>query len=436
MKKSTSLLALLLLLAVTVVGQNTITIDNSTGQRVTKIEYWLGPETQAQNPGLVYKAKAAIEKDNHTFNIDESFHKKKRNTILVRATLAGGGYITSQYNISNQEVSAKDKPVKIQLFNPSTDVPIDNFKSVIDKFKEFNFDKEYLKLTNQNALLSTLGALHLLDSSEKKILYIVTPKELKSQLTEICKHNNTDYAQGTFSSSTAVSGNLNLPFVSVNSAFSNGDVSKFTWTIENAGECVWAPANENGLATLFSELSENTRAALLQSYKGHPDAKLKFINKVFVIGRIEIETEKSKQIEFKAELTGSSFVTAKGNYSFLDALKTRNVINDVVTKADGYYITGLLANQYLLSIANTKRVLTELENKRVKEEFTYLLSLYPDLLSQTEDVELMKKQIVDLNKKVGGITYLKKSEGTAKVTLQEVIQQNQSVGDIKSTENK
>jgi hypothetical protein len=431
MKKSNSLIGLMLLLAVTAVGQNVITIDNSTGQRITKIEYWLGAESQAQSTGLIYKSKGTIEKDNHVFKFDESFHKKKRNTILIRATLGGGGYITSSYSISKT-----DKAVTIPLYNPSSEVPADNYKTVIDKFKEFNFDKEYLKLTNQNALLSTLGAMYLLDSSEKKILYIITPKELKSQLTEICKHNNQDFAQGTFSSSTAVSGNLNLPFVSANSSFTSGDVSKFTWSIENAGECIWAPANEKDLATLFSELSQKTKDALMQEYNDNPNAKLKFINKIFVIGRIDIETIKSKQIEHKVELTGSSFVTAKGNYSLIDEFKTKNVINDVVTRADGYYVTGLLANQYLLIIANAKKVLTEQENKRVKEEFAYLLTIYHDVLTPTEDIEIMKKQIIDLNKKVGGVTYLKKSEGTATVELKQVSEQNQSVGEIKTTENK
>jgi hypothetical protein len=431
MKQAIILLGMLLQLAVPTSGQNRILIDNATEQRIMRIDYWIGPENQAQSPGLVYKSKGAIEKDNHEFKIDESFHKKKRNTILVRATLSGGGYVNSQYNISKDQ-----SEVRIQLFNPASEVSTDNFKSVIDKFKEFNFDKEYLKLTNQNALLSTLGALFLFDSEEKNILYIVTPRELKSQLTEICKHNNQDYAQGTFSTSTAVSGNINLPFVSINSSFSNGDVAKFTWSIENAGECIWAPANEKDLATLFSELSQNTKDALLQSYKDNPNAKLKFINKVFIIGRIEIETVKSKQVDFKSELVGSSFVTAKGNYSLNDDLKTKNVINDVVTKLDGYYVTGLLANQYLLSIASARQASNNQENQRTKEEFKYLLQIYPDFLTNTEDTELMKRQIVDLNRRVGGITYLKKTEGIASVSLQEVTQQNQNVGDVKSTENK
>jgi hypothetical protein len=431
MKKQIVLLILLLTTAVSAFCQNSIIIDNSTGQRITKLEYWLGPESQVQNPGLIFKSKGAVEKDKKDFKIDESFHKTKRNAILIRATLSGGGYITSQYNISKQETS-----VKIQIFNPCEEVPKDNYQSVINKFKEFNFDKDYLKLNHQNALLTILGALYLYDSTGTKILYIVTPKELKSNLSEICLQNNLDYAQGTFSSETAVSGNLNLPFVSINSAFSNGDVAKFLWSIENVGECVWSPSNNDDLATLFSNLSQKTKDALLRTYIDNPGSKLKFINKVFLIGRIEIETEKAKQINTNAELTGSSFVTAKGNYTFVDALRTKNVINTVVTKFDGYFVIGLLSNEYLLVQAQAKNKLTEKESQRVKEEFNYLLTLYPDLLTPTTDVELMKKQIIELNKKNGEISYLRKPEGNTTIPIQEIIEKNQGVGELKSTENK
>jgi len=429
-KMKTFLLLLFVSLSVTVSAGNRITVKNFTGQRILKIEYWIGPENLAQSPGLIYKSKGSIEKDDSLFSFEENFHKKKRNTILIKASLFGGGYLTNSYSIGENQTE-----VNIPLYNPSENVPTDNFQTIIDKFKEFKFDKEYLKLTNQNALLSTLGALYLLDASEKSILYIITPKELKTQLNEICKHNNQDFAQGTLSSSTAVSGGLNLPFVSVNSAFSNGDVSKFTWTIENAGECIWAPIGDKDLASLYSELSQKTKDALLQAYIDNPNSKLKFINKLFVIGRIEVETIKSKKVSNNIELTGSSFVTAKGNFSLDDEHKTKNVITDVVTRADGHYVTGYLANQYLLSVASAKKIASEFENNRLKEEFIYLVNLYPDLLTHTNDLELMKKQIVDLNKKLGGLYYLKKSEGSSSVTLKQVSEQNQGVGDIKSTIN-
>ncbi len=419
----------LLLISQVSVGQNAIVVDNSTGQAILRLDYWIGSETEAQNPNIIYKSKGAIDKDVHNFNIVESFHKTKRNTVLVKASLTGGGYLTSQYNISKDE-----KTAPIKLINPATKVPEDNFKTVIEKFKEFNFDKQYLKMTDQNALLSTLGAIWVLDSEEKKTLYIITPKELKTQMSKLCQHDNQDVATGTFSSATSIEGGLSLPFVSANTAFTNSDVVKFQWLIENAGECVWAPEGDKDLATLFSELSDKTKEALVQVYKDNPGAKLKFINKAYVIGRIELETIKSKSINSNTQVTGSSFVSIKGNYTFEDATASKNLIKNVITKVDGYYQTSLLSNLYLLNHAASKLQATEAEKGRIRNEFVYLLNLYPTQLNPTDDTEIMKRQIIELNKKLGGLTYLKKTEGTSTIALQDIKQQNDGIGEVKKTE--
>ena len=431
MKKQLTFFVLLFAISIQLVGQNTITINNSTDQRIVQLEYWLGAENQVLSPSNVFKAKGMVEKDNKNFVINESFHKKKRNALKIRAHLAGGGYVQTQYNISKGEKNAS-----ITLFNIAQAVPTDNFKTVIDKFKELSFDKEYLKLTNQNALLSTLGSLILVDSEEKNILYKITPKELKAQLTDLCQHSNSDYAMGVFSSATSIQGELKLPFVNLNAAFVNGDVSKFTWTIENVGECVWAPENDKDLATLFSELSEKTKDVLLQEYKDHPGSKLKFINKAFLIGRIEVETENSRKIQNNTEISASTFATAKGNYTFENSFSTKNLVGNVVTKVEGYYVTGLLANLYLLRIAKATEQATADENGRIKSEFDFLLKLYPDQLNATTDINIMKRQIIALNEKLGGIIYLKKPEGEANVDLQTASLQNNALGTVQSIETK
>lgn len=417
--------------SVSLFGQNAIIIDNHTGQRINPLQYWIGPESQSANPNIQFKERPALDSGQQNYIIPTKFHKKKMNSILIRSFLAGGGYIKAKYSVENGEVEAK-----IPLYNPAGRVPNDNFKTIVDKFKEFNFDKEYLKITSGNGLNSTIGGIIVVDQSEKNILYNITPKELKSELPTICKHSNIDYAIGTFSSSTALSGNVSLPFVSVNTAFSSGDLATFKWTIENVGECRWAPIGDKDLATLFSELSDKTKNALIQIYKDNPDAKMKFINNAFVIGRIEIETTSSKSVDQSAELTGSSFVTAKGNFNLIDEFRTKNVINDIITKVDGYYVTGLLANLYLLNLSENNKKLSDVENTRLKNEFNYLLNLYPNELNPTEDPELMKKQIVDLNKKKNGeISYLNKTEGNAEIKLDEVIKTSENIGEVKRNED-
>jgi len=413
--KKNLLIFLGLLIGQSLIAQNTIVIRNETGQRIDKLQYWLGSENQSQNPNKQFKSRSAIPKGRR-HKIPVKFHRKKRNSIIVKAYLAGGGYVSAEYSVERGE-----KKALIPLYSPAKKVPQDDFEKIIKKFKEFNFDEKYLKLTTTNGLKSTLGGIIVVDKSEKKVLYKITPKELKSEMSGICRHTNRDYTYGIFSSKTAINGNLSLPFVRTSLAFTQGDVAKFKWTIENVGECRWIPPKNKDLATLFSELSLTTKDALIQIYKSNKGAKMKFINRAFIIGRIEIETFKSKSINRNTELTGSSFITGKGNFELIDEYKSETTINDVITKVDGYYVNSLLVNLYLLHLADKKNKLTQKENTRLKNEFKYLSSLYPGEFSPTNDLELMKKQILELRKKNGGkISYLKKKEGDTKIKLDKI----------------
>jgi hypothetical protein len=395
-----SVLAVLLLTTVSTFGQGTILVINKTGQRINQLDYWIGSETQAQDVNLLYKSRGSLESDS-TARIPEKFDKKKRNTILIRANLSGGGYVRTPYSISE-----KEKIAPIKIFNPAQSIPQNDFKKVVDKFKELKVDSNFRKIPTNVALRSVLGSLFVYDSTEKKILYKIRPNELKSVLSNIIEPETSDNVIGVFSSETSIQNKLNLPFVNINSAFEFGDVAKFHWTIENVGEFIWSSEKGEDLATLFSQLSSEAKKALISIYAQNRGAKMKFIDEVFLIGRIEVETERSKKIDMNAEINGSSFITAKGNYSFNEYLKQKSVIKSIVTQIDGYYVTSLLTSLYLNSLLESKQKLTAEENQRVIDEYNYLLSLYPEILKPTTNVEIMKAAIKELNTKLGQISYL------------------------------
>jgi Zn-dependent M32 family carboxypeptidase len=87
-------------------------------------------------------------------------------------------------------------------------------------------------------------------------------------------------------------------------------------------------------------------------------------------------------------------------------LKQKSVIKSIVTQIDGYYVTSLLTSLYLNSLLESKQKLTAEENQRVIDEYNYLLSLYPEILKPTTNVEIMKAAIKELNTKLGQISYL------------------------------
>jgi hypothetical protein len=377
-------------------GQNYIYVINNTGQSINKLDYWIGSLTESQGTNLIYKSKGSAD-TGETITIPEKFHKKKRNTVLFKAYLSGGGFVNYSYNISEFE-----KNVTIKMKNPSAQVPSDNFEKVIGKFKELKIDDDFKKYPTEVAVYAVLGSLYIYDKDEKDILYKISPGELKTLNPKLILPKNVEEVTGIFSSQTSISGSVNLPFVNVSSAFTYGDVSKFHWKVENIGQYAWAPENGIGLAALFNALSPDTKTALINVYSDNPGAKMKFIDELFVIGRIEVETERSTGVETTAELNGSSFVTAKGNYVFNNLLTQSSSIESIVPFTSGYYVTSLLSNLYIKSLIDSRAKLSDQENQRITDEYNYLLSLYPDDLKPTDKVEIMKTAISELNQKFNG----------------------------------
>lgn len=426
---------LLLFYFTTVYAQNNIKITNNTNQIITNLEYWIGSENESLSPNLIFKGRGTVDttktNSSNIHKIPEKFKRKKKNTIIVKATLAGGGYLKQKYSIAQKEIEAP-----INLINIAKPVPNDDYNKVIEDFRKLKLDKS-LKIDQNTGLDAVIGAMYIYDSTEKILLYKITPKDLKSKVTKITNVNNTDKVSGIFSSKTTGTGGVNLPFVSLNTAFEHGDVAKFQWEIEDVGEYIWSSSNGKDLATLFNELSDDTKKVLIKLYSDNKGAKLKFIDRAFVIGRIEVSTERTQVVNVNTEINASSFVTAKGNYVFNDLLEEHHVESNIITEIDGYYATSLLSNLYLLDQSQKKTIITKEEEERIKSEYEYLMKLYPDMLAETADVNIMRKAIKELNEKQGGISFLataKQNDGKAKVDLTE-INNNEKIGDVIETKS-
>ncbi|MEP0480024.1 MAG: hypothetical protein ABJD23_07395, partial [Nonlabens sp.] len=84
-------------------SQTGIVIHNNTGKRIAPLKYWIGSETESLKPNIPYKERPTLDIGQQNYNIPVTFHKKKRNSILIQAYLSGGGYVTSKYSIENGE---------------------------------------------------------------------------------------------------------------------------------------------------------------------------------------------------------------------------------------------------------------------------------------------------------------------------------------------
>lgn len=390
------------------------TLVNKTEQMITQLEYWLGSATESNSPSLVYNSKGSLSKDG-SINVPLRFHKRKRNTVLVKAYLKGGGFIRQKYTITRGETSPT-----LTLLNISEKVPTDEFKKIKEKLTELKLDKDNLKGGKEVGINALIGSIIIYDSHDK-VIHKIDPKVLKTKVSSTPLPDLKQRIEGLFSSETAISGNIKLPFIDISSAFSSGDVVKFIWEIEDVGQYTWSSENGKSLAQLFLALPQETKDVLVQLYNDNPNAKMKFIDQAFMIGRLEISTKKSKKINSNIELNASSFVTGKGNYSFIDELSDEFVVKDIITEIDGYNATILLKTLYLSEQSKIKSSLLSLDNNRIKEDYKSLFALYPDYLKETDDIEKMKKAIRTLSANENAQLYLfSKSLDKENIKLSEI----------------
>ena len=361
-------------------------VTNKTEQKILKLEYWLGSQTQSLSPNLIYNSKGSLDKDTHQ-NLTLDFHKRKRNTLLIKAYLIGGGYISQSYTIDKGEENPS-----LDLINIMQKVPTDEFTKVKSKFTELKLDSGYLKNSVQNGINSLIGSLIVYDANGLEIQKI-DPKVLKTKISQTSLPNLKQTIIGTFSSQTSASAGVNLPVVTLSSAFSTGDVANFTWEIENVGQYNWSSENGLSLAQMFLALPQETKDVLVQLYKDNPKVTMKFIDKAFVIGRLEITTKKSRRISSDIELNASSFVTGKGNYMFIDDLTNTFSVSDVITEVEGYNATHYLKSLYLQEEAKKNNSLAIEEKQLLTENYESLVTLYPKFFKETNDINAMKKAI-------------------------------------------
>ncbi|WP_438423242.1 hypothetical protein [Aquimarina macrocephali] len=399
-------------------------VVNKTEQKILKLEYWFGSQSESMNPGLIYKSKGSIDKLG-VKNLILDFHKRRRNTLLIKAYLNGGGYLKDSYTVDKGEITPT-----LDLINIMQKVPADEFTKVKSKFTELKLDSKNLKISTQTGINSLIGSVIVYDEDGNEI-HKIDPKILKTKISQTSLPNLKQTITGIFSSETTASASVNLPIVTLSSAFSTGDVANFTWEIENVGQYNWSSENGLSLAQMFLALPQDTKDVLVQLYKDRPKITMRFIDKAFVIGRLKITTKKSRKVNSKIELNASNFVTGKGNYDFIDDLTRDFTVSGVITEVKGYEATHLLRSLYLKEEARVSRVLAKEEKQRLKNEYNSLLELYPQYLKQTNNINTMKIAIRNLSSdKNNELRFVKKALKEENINLShtsdfEIVRQQQ-----------
>lgn len=336
MKKWTLLILMMLLAIVSMQSKNiSLNIINKTEQAISQLDYWIGPSEESWQPNKATYSKGALAKDASSF-IMIDYHLKKRNTIWVKAILVGGGYINQKYSLSK-----KERAPEIILYNFAEKISPVAMQKVVQKFNQLNLDDGYIKMSKQNGIEALVGSMIVYNKNEE-IIARIDPGVLQTQVSNVPMPDLQQTISGIFSANMTMSAGVSLPFVEGSNAFEYGDVAKFVWEVEDVGQYTWASENGKSLAELFLALPQESKDALVQLYKDYPDAKMKFIDQAFVIGRLEVTTLKSKKISSGTEISSLSFATAKGNFAFEKGMEDHFVVRDVITEVKGYDATNLL----------------------------------------------------------------------------------------------
>ena len=366
-------------------------VTNNSGQKILQLEYWLGSQTESLSPNLIYKTKGSLD-TLKSKDLILDFHKRKRNTLLIKAYLIGGGYISQSYTIDKGEENPS-----LEIINIMRKVPTNEFERIKNKFTELRLDSSYVKASVVNGINSLIGSLVIYDSQGAE-LQKIDPKVLKSKISQTNLPNLKQKITGTFSSETTAKAGVNLPIVTLSSAFSTGDVANFTWEIENVGEYNWSSESGSSLAEMFLDLPQETKDVLVDLYESNKEINMRFIDKAFVIGRLEITTKKSKKINSEIELNASNFVTGNGNYKFVDDLTNSFVVNDIITQIKGYDVTHFLKTLYSKEKAKKpKETLAQDDIRVLLRYYEDLSELNPNEFQKTSNVNQIRRAILNLS---------------------------------------
>jgi hypothetical protein len=369
-----------------------VKITNQTKQAIVNLEYWIGSNTESQNStNLPFMSKGLLQADK-TISLTVDFKSDKRNTLVIRGNLSGGGYVQQKYTISD-----KHEEPEITLQNVAQPINTEAYKIVMDQFSELKIsDSRNVAVDMEVALNALIGSITVYrDSTYKEEIYKLAPRVLGTRVSKVSQPAMNKTIKGTFSSESSVKANVVLPFVSVGSAFEFGDVAKFSWEVEDVGTYIWSSDNGQDLAQLFSKLPEETKKILVNIYMENPKARMKFFDKAFAIGRINMITDRTKKILTNVELNAANYVTGNGNYLFVDDLQQKSQIKQVVSQIEGYDVTIFLSSLYLDYKTQNLAANTTKENERIKSEYNFLRTLNPEL-QETQDISIMKKALEDL----------------------------------------
>jgi hypothetical protein len=190
-------------------------------------------------------------------------------------------------------------------------------------FKALGDDIGAAPLTLQNALATRIGALIVaipaVANREAKILHVVEPNVLGVkvlQLEDVQFPNTNETETVTISGSSAIKATANVAVASFGFSWESSKVYQMKWVLRGFGQVNKIEDPTKSYIAQFNALAPERKAAIRGLLDANTDAKIYYVNRMYVIERAELFVKEGQKVVGSGQLSASSVVTASGAYSF------------------------------------------------------------------------------------------------------------------------
>jgi hypothetical protein len=328
---------------------------------------------------------AAIkDKNGNTQNEINLGHASAQNELSQEFEVEDDGQFETIANIPGSAVIFKEPrtvvgksdpdPETVNIVNMST--WLDDTKSMAilsDSFKKLGDDIGAMPTDLKSSLQTVFGGIVVAtpNANDKpgKIHFSVTPEELGVRIQTL---DDLPFFQTEEKQSTTISGVGSLqaranigPYAQFGGAYSSDSLYTLSWTIRGFG-MVQKLEDPNKQASIqIKKLPKDTKENLLNALQANPNAKLYYVNKMYVIRTADMSIKNHKKLDSKADLNAANIVTATGVFSNEITNEESRHYGDVVLN----YFGNILSPNMLLQDVTEENVnnLTLKKSTEVKE---------------------------------------------------------------------
>ena len=267
-----------------------------------------------------------------------TFKAKKGSSFRVAASLPGSFDV---YKGAPTTISGTEDPLVRTIVITAEGRFIDDSESMnklSQSFKKLGEDIGATPINMQNALDTRVGALLVAvpaaNSKPPQILKVIEPnvlgvKVLQLQDVEYPRTNETE--QINISGSTATKAAASLGAIAqfgVN--FDSSKIYQMKWVMRGFGQVNKKEDADKTIVARFNVLPDAEKQQIRSLLSNHKDAKLYYINRMYVIERAELFTKEGQKATGTGDLSAGAVLTASGAYSFEQSIEQNKGYGPVV----------------------------------------------------------------------------------------------------------